>query len=357
MMAQSELSFLASELVAQLGGTLQGHDLRVRRLTSLQQATVDDISFLSNPRLRADALASCAGVLIVTEKTAQILGDGRTLIVADDPYLYFARVARLFHPVIKAKPGVHPTAVVAASAQLAADCEIGPHVVVGERTVIGSGSRLLAGVVVEDDCVIGTDCVLHANVVVYPGCRLGDRVELHSGAIIGADGFGLAWDKQDNYWYKIVQTGGVVLGDDVEIGANTTIDRGAIEDTVVENGVKIDNQVQIGHNDKIGAHTAIAGCTGIAGSTEIGPYCIIGGAAMIAGHLTIPAKTMIAAATPVSHSIKQADHYAAVYPLQTHKEWVKNAAYLRHLREMHHQLKKLEQLLMAQQTSEIVNQE
>lgn len=345
----SKTTWLASELVAELGGTLQGKDVQIKQLTSLQHAQANDISFLSNPRLRAEAAASHAGVLIVTAKSAQVFGAERTLIITDDPYLYFAQIARLFHPREIAVPGIHPTAVVADSAKIADDCEIGPHVVVGERTVIASGCRILAGSVIENDCVLGKMCVIHANVTIYHHCHLGNRVELHAGSVIGADGFGLAWDKQNNCWFKIVQSGAVTLGDDVEIGANTTVDRGAIEDTIVEEGAKIDNQVQIGHNDKIGAHTAIAGCAGIAGSTEVGEYSIIGGAAMIGGHLRIPAKTMIGAATSVSHSIKETGHYASLYPLQTHKDWVRNAPHIRHLHEMDQRIKLLEHLLLQKE--------
>lgn len=339
----------ASALIHKLGGKLIGQDIAVNRLTSLQQATETDISFLSNPRLRQQAADSHAGILIVTEKSAASLTD-RTLIVTDDPYLYFAQVARLFHPFKIAKAGIHSTAVIASSAQIAPDCEIGAHVVIGDNTRIGSGSRILSGSVIEEDCILGDHCIIHANVTIYHGCRLGNRVELHSGSVIGADGFGLAWDKQKNEWFKIVQVGAVVLGDDVEIGANTTVDRGAIEDTIIAAGAKIDNQVMIGHNDKIGAHVAIAGCAGIAGSTEIGDYSIIGGAAMIGGHLNIPPKTMIGAATAVSHSIKESNHYASIFPLQTHKDWIKNAAHIRHLHEMNQKIKQLEKKLNNTET-------
>ncbi|WP_371687877.1 UDP-3-O-(3-hydroxymyristoyl)glucosamine N-acyltransferase [Snodgrassella alvi] len=341
-MAENHLT--ASALVKQLGGELRGDDVILTRITSLQQAQEHDISFLSNPRLREDAVASRAGVLIVTEKSAAALV-GRTLIITDDPYLYFARVARLFHPLQQARSGIHPSAIIAPSAQIAASCEIGANVVIGERCVIGEHTRVLAGTVIEKDCIIGNDCVIHANVTIYHGCQLGNRVELHSGCVIGADGFGFAWDKQKNEWFKIVQTGCVILGDDVDIGANTTIDRGAIENTIVEKDAKIDNQVMIGHNGKIGAHVAIVACTGIAGSTEVGDFSVIGGAAMIGGHLNIPPKTTIGAATAVSHSIKESGYYASIFPLQKHNDWVKNAAHIRHLHEMNQKIKALEHQL------------
>ncbi|PIT60281.1 UDP-3-O-(3-hydroxymyristoyl)glucosamine N-acyltransferase [Snodgrassella alvi] len=334
----------ATALVEQLGGQLRGDDVTITNITSLQQAEAHDISFLSNPRLRTEAIASRAGVLIVTEKSAEILS-GRSLIVTDDPYLYFARVARLFHPRPQAKAGIHPSAIIAPTAQIAASCEIGAHVIIGEHCVIGENTRILAGTVIEEDCTIGNDCIIHANVTLYHGCQLGNRVELHSGCVIGADGFGFAWEKQKNEWFKIVQTGCVVLGDDVEIGANTTIDRGAIENTIIGNDAKIDNQVMIGHNGKIGAHVAIVACTGIAGSTEVGAYSVIGGAAMIGGHLNIPPKTTIGAATAVSHSIKESGYYASIFPLQKHGDWVRNAAHIRHLHEMSQKIKALEHQL------------
>lgn len=334
----------ASALVEQLGGQLRGDDVTITSITSLQQAQAHDISFLSNPRLRSEAIASRAGILIVTEKSAEALA-GRSLIVTDDPYLYFARVARLFHPRPQSKAAIHPSAIIAPTAQIAASCEIGAHAVIGEYCVIGENTRILAGTVIEENCTVGNDCIIHANVTIYHGCQLGNRVELHSGCVIGADGFGFAWDKQKNEWFKIVQTGCVVLGDDVEVGANTTIDRGAIENTIVEKGAKIDNQVMIGHNGKIGAHVAIVACTGIAGSTEVGDYTIIGGAAMIGGHLNIPPKTTIGAATAVSHSIKESGYYASMFPLQKHNDWVKNAAHIRHLHEMSQKIKALEHQL------------
>ena len=343
----------ANALVQQLGGQLRGDDVLITNITSLRQANRNDISFLSNPRLRTEAQASRAGVLIVTEKSAEIL-TGRTLIVTDDPYLYFARVTRLFHPRGRPKAGIHPSASIAATAQIAPNCEIGAHVVIGERTIIKDNTRILAGTVIEEDCTIGQDCFIHANVTIYHGCQLGDRVELHSGCVIGADGFGMAWDKPNNQWFKIAQTGAVVLGNDVEIGANTTIDRGAIENTVIEDDAKIDNQVMIGHNGKIGAHVAIVACTGIAGSTEVGAYSVIGGAAMIGGHLNRPPQTTIGAATAVSHSIKESGHYASIFPLQKHNDWVKNAVHIRHLHEMNQKIKKLE-LQLAKLTSHLTD--
>ena len=202
---------------------------------------------LANPKYKAEVHDSQAGAVIVSPKAADEFA-GRNLIVAADPYLYFAKVARLFSPIVKAQGGVHPTAVVEASAKVPASCEIGANAYIGANAVLGEGCRILANAVVQHDCMLGDEVVLHPNSVIYYGCTLGNRVEIHSGAVIGADGFGLAF--AGDSWFKIPQTGAVTLGDDVEIGSNTNIDRGAMSDTTVGNGTKIDNQVQIGHNCK-----------------------------------------------------------------------------------------------------------
>lgn len=331
-----------SEIVAAVGGQLRGNDVTVARLAPLPTAGDGDISFLGNPKFKQDALASHAGALIVSAAMADAFAPQRSLIIADDPYWYFARVARLLHPFQVAHAGIHPSAAVDATAQLAPDCEVGAGVVIGAGAVIGSGCRILAGSFIGDGCVLGEGCLLYPRVTLYAGCQIGARVILHSGCVIGADGFGNAWDNQQNRWYKIVQIGRVVMDDDVEIGANTTVDRGALDDTVIGEGVRIDNLVQIAHNVKIGAHTAIAACVGIAGSTEIGAYCIVGGAAMFVGHIRIADRTIIGGGTLVSHSINEAGHYASSYPLQKHKDWVRNAVHVRRLNELHKKIKRLE---------------
>ena len=294
-----------SHIIAALGGTLAGQDIAISRIAPLHAAQKGDISFVSHPKHLPEALASQAGALIVHHKLADKL-PGRNLIACDNPQLYFAQTARLFHPAPAANPGIHPSAVVEASAIVPDSCEIGANVYIGDCVVLGEGCRILANCVVEADCVLGEHTVLHPNVTVYAGCRLGERVEIHSGTVIGADGFGNAWAQ--DHWYKIPQVGGVEIGNDVEIGANTTIDRGAIEDTVIAEGAKIDNLVQIAHNVYIGAHTAIAACVGIAGSTHIGAYCQIGGAAMFVGHIHVADRTFIGGGTLVAASINQPDY-------------------------------------------------
>lgn len=339
--------YTLSQITAELGGEWRGEDIGIAGVQPLADATADHISFLANPKYKAEVAASHAGAVIVSPKAADEFA-GRNLIVAQDPYLYFAKVARLFSPVELAVAGVHPTAVIEPTATVPASCEIGAHAYVGGNTILGEGCRILAGVVVEHNCRLGNEVVIHPNAVIYHGCTLGNRVEIHGGSVIGADGFGLAF--AGDSWFKIPQTGGVTLGDDVEIGANSMIDRGAMADTVVGKGTKIDNQVQIGHNCQIGEHTVIAACAGISGSTKIGSYCIIGGAAMFVGHIEIADKTTIGGGTAVTHSIKEPGHYATCYPLQTHKEWARNAVHVRHLSEMAKRIKQLEQSLEALQT-------
>ncbi|MCF7520998.1 UDP-3-O-(3-hydroxymyristoyl)glucosamine N-acyltransferase [Neisseria sp. ZJ106] len=336
-------SYTLSEITARLGGEWRGEDVRISAVQPLSQAQAEHIGFLANPKYKAEVAESLAGAVIVSAKAAAEFPQ-RNLIIAADPYLYFAKVARLFSPIVEAKGGIHPTAVVEPNAIVPPSCEIGAHVYIGEHTVLGERCRILAGSVVEQNCTLGDDVLLHPNVTVYHGCTLGKRVEIHSGAVIGADGFGLAF--AGDSWFKIPQTGGVRLGDDVEIGSNTNIDRGAMSDTVIGEGTKIDNQVQIGHNCIIGKHTVIAAQTGISGSTTIGSYCIFGGGVGTVGHIEIADKTTVGGGTSITHSIKESgQHMAGPYPMQTHKEWARNAVHIRRLSEMNKRIKVLENQL------------
>jgi len=302
------------EIVQRLGGRVAGNaDTRVQQVASLEHAEASHISFFTGKRHRAKLAATRAGALIVGPEAE---GDTeRPRIVADNPYLYFARVSQLFNPRVTQPPGVHASAVVAKSARLGARVSIGAGCVVGEGVEIG-----------DDSC-------LYPRVVLYANCTLGKRVIVHSGAVIGADGFGIADDH--GRWVKIPQVGGVRIGDDVEIGANTTIDRGALDDTVIEEGVKLDNQIQIGHNTRIGAHTAIAGCVGIAGSADIGRHCTFGGAAMILGHLKIVDHVNISAGTFISRSILRPGTYTGIWPVDQHDSWARSAAWLRRKGKKH----------------------
>jgi UDP-3-O-[3-hydroxymyristoyl] glucosamine N-acyltransferase len=328
-----------SQIVERFGGQLLGEGgVRVDQVATLESATGSQISFFVNPRYRRQLEQTQAAAVIVKQEAVGLIG--RPLIVCDDPYAYFGRVSDFLNPPESVVPGVHPTAAIDADAQVHASACVGPlasvaaGAVIGERTFLGAGSH------VGSRARIGPDCRIHAGVCIYHDCSVGARAILHSGAVIGADGFGVAM--HGGRWLKIPQIGRVIVGDDVEIGANTTIDRGALDDTVIEDGTKLDNQIQIGHNCRIGAHTAIAGCVGIAGSTRIGRYCRIGGGAMIGGHLEIADNVEIGAATAVGKSISKPGTYTGALPMSPHAEWLKNAAHLRHLDRMAHRIRELE---------------
>ena len=337
------MSYLLSSIVAQLGGKLVGQDIHIQSVKTLSDAGCNDISFLSNPKYKKQLETTHAGAIIVAPNI-QGLPENKSYIVAEDPYLYFAQVLHLLYPPKKSTRQVHETAVIHRNAIVPDSCEIGAFVVIGENAQLGENCRILSGSVIGENCVLGDECVLYPSVVLYPKTHLGNRVMIHANSVIGADGFGNARTK-DRTWYKIPQIGGVVIGDDTEIGANSNIDRGALGNTEIGSGCRIDNQVQIGHNCVIGNHTAIAACTGISGSTKIGNYCIIGGAAMFVGHIEIADHTIIGGGTAVTRSIDKPDFYATCYPIQTQKEWVKNAVHIRHLNELSKRVKALEKKL------------
>jgi UDP-3-O-[3-hydroxymyristoyl] glucosamine N-acyltransferase len=339
-----------------LAASLHGDPSRpIVGVAPLQDAASDQLSFLANARYRAAVAASGAGAIVLTAADRSALFSdgaavGPTLIECANPYAWFALAAQLLAPVEVPEPGVaigahvatdaeidvtariDPGAVVEAGASVAARCWIGAGAHVGARARIGAGSRL------------------HPGARVLSGCVLGARALVHSGAVIGADGFGFA--PLDGKWIKIPQTGRVVIGDDVEIGANTTIDRGAMGDTVIEDGVKLDNLIQVGHNCRIGAHSVLAGCVGIAGSASIGRGCQIGGAAMIAGHLSIADGTLIGPGTLVSRTIATRGYYTGFFPLMTNRDWERNAAALRHLQELRSRVRTLEARLKDGGTEE-----
>src|SRR5689334_3638360 len=335
-----------SELARLTGATLDGDgSVVVERVATLERAGSRDIAFLTNPRYRAQLATTHAAAVIVDPAAAGATSLPK--LVSANPYALYARVAAILHPEPGHPAGIDPTARVDASARIAATASIGAYVVVGADAQIGERAVVGGLCVVGDGAAIGDDAVLDAHVTIYPRCIIGARTLVHSGAVIGADGFGLADDA--GRWRKIPQIGRVVVGDDVEIGANTTIDRGAIDDTVIEDGVKLDNQIQIGYNCVIGAHTAIAGCVGIAGSTRIGAHCRIGGAAMISGHLEIAAGTAISAATLVYDSIREPGIYTGAFPALPHREWKRVASQLRRLRELGDRVSRLEAALATRQ--------
>lgn len=312
-------------IVAALGGELHGDaTLRIEGLAPLDAAGPQHLSFLSNPKYRQQLAASRAGCVIVGPAVReQALARG-ACIVADDPYLYFARATQLWkrEHARSGGPAIHPSAVVDPEAVVAEGVRIGAQCVVERGARIGAGTVLKARVYVGEDVVIGERCTLHP------------------GAVIGADGFGFA--PNQGAWEKIEQLGGVRIGDDVDIGANTCIDRGALADTVIEDGVKLDNLIQVGHNCRIGRHTAIAGCTGIAGSADIGAHCTIGGAAMILGHLKIADRVNISAGTFVARSILKPGLYTGIFPVDENGAWEKNAATLKQLYTLRERIKALE---------------
>ena len=326
------------EIVARFGGELIGDGARtVGQVASLERAGPDEISFLSHPKYRAKLGATRAGAVILSRQAAADCP--AACIVSEQPYSYFARVSRWLNPRHGAAAGIHPAATVACP--LPASVSVGAGAVVGERCVIGEGVVIGPGCVIGEGVLIGADSLLHAQVSVYPGCAIGQRAIIHAGAVIGADGFGFA-PEADGSWLKIPQIGGVTIGDDVEIGANTTIDRGALDDTVIEDGVKLDNQIQVGHNVRIGAHSALAGCVGIAGSARIGRRCTIGGGSVILGHIVIADAVNVSAGTLVAKSIARAGNYTGTVPFLEHADWLKNFARLRHLDAMADRIRALE---------------
>lgn len=341
MTAGPTQEYALRDIAARYGGEILGDpDIRVHQVATLEQGRPGTITFLANERYLAQLKTTAAAAVIVGQAARDATDLPR--IVCDNPYLYFARVAALLNPEPAAIPGISPTAVVHASAKLGAGVEIGPHAVVGAGAAIEDGCIVGAGCYVGEEVQIGAATRLFPRVTIYPRCIIGGRVRLHSGVVIGADGFGLAPDGER--WVKIPQIGRVVIGDDVEIGANTTVDRGAIEDTVIEEGVKLDNLIQVAHNVRIGAHTAIAACAGIAGSARVGRHCRIGGASGIAGHITIADNVEISAHTIITRSIDKAGTYTGAYPFEANREWRRNAAQLRHLNELAQRLRALETL-------------
>jgi UDP-3-O-[3-hydroxymyristoyl] glucosamine N-acyltransferase len=332
-------AYRLGELVERFGGQLLGDpEVRISQVATLEGAGPEHISFFTNLRYRRQLDTTRAGAVILAAPAAD--ATQRPRIVCDDPYAYFARLSAFLNPPEAIEPGIHPNAAVHPEARLDGSAQVGPHASIAAHAVVGAGSVIGPGCSIGQRVRVGQHSRLHANVTVYDDCVIGDRVILHSGAVIGADGFGLAMD--GGRWRKIPQIGRVLIGDDVEVGANTTIDRGALDDTVIEEGVKLDNQIQIGHNCRVGAHTAIAGCVGIAGSTRIGRYCRIGGSAMIGGHLEIVDNVEISGATAVPKSLLRAGTYSGLFPIALHEDWLKNGSHVRHLDAMYRRLKDLE---------------
>jgi UDP-3-O-[3-hydroxymyristoyl] glucosamine N-acyltransferase len=335
-----------SELASRVGATLVGDgNVTVLRVGTLENADADAIAFLSSARYRSQLATTRAAAVIVAPDDA----DATPLpkLVHANPYATYARVASILYPSTLPTPGIDATARVASGASIDPSASIGPYAVIAANARIGARAVIGEHCVIGDHATIGEDTRLYPRVTLYAHSVVGARTIVHSGAVIGADGFGMAQDA--GKWLKIPQVGRVVIGDDCEIGANTTIDRGAIDDTVIEDDVKLDNQVQVGHNCRIGAHSAIAGCTGIAGSTTIGRHVRIGGAANISGHLTICDGAVIAGATTVIGNVREPGVYTGVFPLMPQDEWRRAAVEVRRLRMLTSRVAELERALRIQQ--------
>lgn len=326
------ITYTLRDLATLLGAQLQGSDtLVITGVNTLADAQANQISFLDNPKYQAQLPQTKAGAVILAPSNLLAACPTNALVV-DQPYVAYAKVAQLFWRKPEAPVGIHPTALIDETATIDSTASIGPYCVIGKRVVINAGSIVGAHTIIADDCTVGSDSTLAARVTLYHEVHIGQRCMIHSGAVIGSDGFGFAPTKTQ--YEKIPQLGGVTIGDDVEIGANTTIDRGALGNTIIEEGVKLDNQIQIGHNVKVGAHTVIAGCTGVSGSTTIGKRCMIGGAVGIAGHLTIADHVMLTGMAMVTHSLTTPGVYASGTGLMPRADWQKAVVRFRQLNQI-----------------------
>jgi UDP-3-O-[3-hydroxymyristoyl] glucosamine N-acyltransferase len=332
------------QLAEFLGATLRGPaDKHITGLATLQEAGPDQVSFLANPQYRKFLATTHAAAVLL--KPADAEGYTADALLVPDPYLAYARISHLFDPKPKAPVGVHPTAVVAE------DAFVDPAASVGAYAVIESGARIAAGVTIGAHCYIGARSVigeggwLAPRVTLYHDVRIGQRVVIQSGAVLGGEGFGFANEK--GVWQKIAQIGGVTIGDDVEIGVNTAIDRGAMDDTRIGNGVKLDNQIQIAHNVQIGDHTAMAACVGISGSAKIGKHCMLAGGVGLVGHIEICDGVFVTGMTMVTRSITEPGAYSSGTAMQPAAEWRKSAARMRHLDDMARRLQQLEKIVEA----------
>jgi len=323
------------DIAARFGLELRGdRDKAIRGVATLASAGADQLGFLANPRYRAQLESTRAGAVVLRAADADACASAA--LIAGDPYVAFARIAALYEPAPAAQPGAHANASIDAGARVAASAAIGPFCVIEAGAVIDEGAMLGPHCIVGRGCTVGAQSRLVARVTLVQDVTLGKRVLVHPGAVIGADGFGIAFEhsaSDPGRWVKVPQLGGVRIGDDCEIGANTTIDRGALGDTVLEEDVRLDNQIQIAHNVTIGAHTAMAGCAAVAGSARIGRYCLIGGAAGILGHLEIADRVTVTAMSLVTHSIREAGEYSSGTPIQDNRQWRRNAARFKHLDE------------------------
>ena len=333
------MTFTLGDIAKHINADLHGDpECKIESISTLSNAKPGCITFLANRRYAGQLSNTRASAVIL--RAEDIESNPVYSLVVEDPYLGFAFVANLFYPRENPEPGIHTTADIGNNAFIDPTAKIGAFAVIGDDVHIGACVEIGAGSIIDDGVHIGKESKIYPNVVILKEVHIGERVILHPGVVIGSDGFGLA--NKDGEWIKIPQIGSVIIGNDVEIGANSSIDRGALENTVIEDGVKIDNQVQIGHNVQIGAHTAIAGCAGIAGSTKIGKRCMIGGAAGISGHIVITDDVIITAMSGVANSIKEPGVYSSGFPAMDAKAWRRNVASMKHLYSLNSRLNKLE---------------
>ncbi len=334
------MSFTLAKLSEFTATTVVGDpDCEIDRVDSLQHASAGAITFFANTKLKQELKRTCASAVILQEVFLE--NCPTHALVTDNPYLIFAKIADLLNPLPVHEPGIHPTAVVARSVKIGEGCAIGPCTVIDDDCVIGNNTYIGPNCSIHKTCVIGEGCRIASHVTLCGKTVLGSRVIIHPGAVIGSDGFGLA--NEGTRWFKIPQLGGVQVGDDVEIGANTTVDRGTLGDTILEDGVKLDNQIQVAHNVRIGSHTVIAACTGISGSTTIGKYCSIGGGVGIGGHLQIADHVTLGGMTRMTRSLKEAGIYASGTPVQPYRKWLRSSALFNKLEELAGRIRKLEE--------------
>ena len=345
------MNFKLSEITARLGGVLVGEDVVVNRVSSVANAQNGHVTFLTETKYLAALTMTKASAVILSEENQHLTELPR--IVNDNPYAYFAKVSALLNPALEVTPGIAASAVIDSTVQVPASCSIGPNVVIEADVELGEGVVIGSASVVGKGASIGADSRIQSNVVIYHECHIGRSCNVASGTVIGADGFGYA--NQSGAWVKIPQVGRVIIGNNVDIGANSTIDRGALDDTIIEDGVKLDNLIQVGHNCIIGEHTVIAGCVGIAGSAKIGKRCRIGGAAMILGHLEIADDVTVSPGSMITRSLHKSDTYTALMPFQTHAEWLKTAANLRHLGDLTDRIKQLEKQVATLAAAKNIN--
>lgn len=325
---------------------------------SLSDAVEHEIGFLANPKFFDLLQITKASAVILPQRAIDALPQGLPFAVVhcENPYLLYARITQWFDHTRRAQEvrNIHPSAVIDASVSIGTNVSIHPNAVIEAGVTIGDGATIGAGCVIGKNCVIGKDTLLYPNVTLYYGVTVGQRCIIHSGAVIGADGFGFAPDstQEKGAWSKIAQLGGVIIEDDVEVGANTTIDRGALGNTVIHRGVKLDNQIMIAHNCEIGAHTAMAACVGVAGSSKIGERCTLAGASMVAGHISLGDDVHISGGTGVMSDIDEPGRYTGLWPIMTHRDWQKNAATLVNLYELRRRIQELEKQLDTNDKSE-----